>query len=137
MTNLLFREWLNAGLIPLNMCILIVISGTFWDAYQKHGRGWTQLPGMQTACAFWWLFLADLTRACLAWYFLHHQNSTNSNQITVPYVPALVYVAVGVVATAATFRLIYTLGPDSWGHKGWVAAALATIATIIALHFWP
>lgn len=126
------REWLNAGLIPLNVCIIVIISYTLVSAYRTHGPGWTNYPGVKSACAFWWIFVADLIRATMAWAFLNAQNEGRplggvNNAATVAYLVA------AIIACLATFRLIYALSPDSWGHKGWIASLALTVVVVIAL----
>lgn len=132
MTNLLIREWLNGALIPLNICIMIVISKSLWDSRRKFGRGWTRVPGVSSACAFWWIFLADLIRSCMAWHLLHAQNLGQPLNYLTP-TTTTAYIAAALMATLATFRLIYTLGPASWGHRGWVVAAVLTVIIVAVL----
>lgn len=125
MTNLIIREWLNGGLIPLNVCITFVFTHSLYVSWRKYGRGWTKAPGVQSACALWWIFLADLIRSCMAWSLLHAQSSGRPIQY-LGYTPTLLYIAAAAIAMGATFRLIYTLGPSEWGHKGWLAALALT-----------
>lgn len=130
--NLIAREWLNAGLIPLTACIIIIISFTLTDAYKTHGRGWTNVPGVKSACAFWWIFVADLIRACMAWAYLNAQND-GRELATLSRAATVLYLVAAVIASLATFRLIYALSPTAWGHKGWVAAAVLTTAFMVGL----
>jgi hypothetical protein len=131
-TNLLIREWLNGGLIPLNVCIIIVISYSLLASRRVSGPGWTKEPGVASACAFWWLFVADLIRAIMAWLLLHAEVTGRSPEY-LGYAPTLLYMASAAIAMLATFRLIYTLSPASWGHKAWLAAAGLTVAFIAGL----
>lgn len=132
MTNLMVREWLNGGLIPLNVSILIVITQSLWVTYRSYGPGWASQPGIASACALLWIFAADLIRSCLAWSYLHAQN------LGLPtshygYTTTILYIIAGTMATVATFRLIYTLSPSSWGHRAWIAAAILTALFMVGV----
>jgi hypothetical protein len=135
-TNILIREWLNGGLIPLNICIIIIISYTLWLARKDYGPGWSKQPGVSSACALWWLFFSDLIRSVLAWQIIHAQRMGRpldifENERTV------IYIVIAAIATAATFRLIYTLSPDGWGHKAWIFAAVVTAGLVAIMGFIP
>ncbi len=132
MNNLLIREWLNGALIPLNFCVIVMITRTLYVARRDSGRGWTREPGIASACAFWWIFLADMMRSGMAWYVLNAQNNGLSMQHLSGTTTIVYIVAIGIMAVAI-MRLIYTLGADHWRHKGWLAAALLTVAFVGAL----
>jgi hypothetical protein len=131
LTNLVIREWINGVLIPLNICIMIIIAHSLFDSYRRYGIGWAKQPGIGSACALWWIFGADLIRSCLAWSFLHGQNLGRPTS-HYSYSTTLLYIFAGSIAAAATFRLIFTLSPSSWGHKGWIAAAILTAVFMTA-----
>ena len=134
MTNLIVREWLNAALIPLNVCILVIIAHSLLEARRVHGHGWTDAPGVKSACAFWWIFVADLIRASMAWSFLNAQNDGRSTE-TISNAATIFYLVAAIIAALATFRLIYALSPIAWGHRGWSAAAVLTVLFVVALIF--
>jgi predicted Co/Zn/Cd cation transporter (cation efflux family) len=133
-TNLEVREWLNAALIPLNVCIMFIIAHSLFEARRIHGHGWTDAPGVKSACAFWWIFLADLIRASMAWSFLNAQNDGRSTD-TISSAATIFYLVAALIAALATFRLIHALSPIAWGHKGWAAAAGLTVVFVVALIF--
>lgn len=128
------REWLNAGLIPLTACILFIIAYSLLESYRLNGRGWTSAPGVKSACALWWIFLADLIRASMAWTLLNAQNEGRASEY-LSSSATLFYMAAAVIAALATFRLIYALSPTSWGHSGWVVAAGITAVFMVGLSF--
>jgi len=132
LTNLIAREWLNAALIPLNACIIIIIGFTLWDAYRRNGAGWTNFPGVKSACALGWIFIADLMRACMAWAFLNAQNDGRP-VYAVNSVATVLYLIAAIIAALATFRLIYALSPVAWGHKAWIVAATWTVVFMFGL----
>jgi hypothetical protein len=132
LTNLLIREWLNGGLIPLNVCIILIITHSLW-ASRRFGPGWTKQSGVASACALWWIFAADFIRASMAWSLLHSQNQGRP----IPYLgytTTALYITAAFIAVLATFRLIYTLSPAAWGHKAWLASAGLMVAFMAAIY---
>ena len=130
--NMLSREYLNAALIPLTLCIMIVITRSLYEAHKDFGPGWTQEPGVAAAFALWWVFLSEFIRACLAWGFLHAQIRgyvvvSGDPRITTAYMVA------GIISTTATLRLIYNLSPTAWGHKAWIGAAILVVVFILLI----
>src|SRR3954464_7852255 len=110
------REWLNGMLIPLTLCIQFIIFRSLWEARKYLGSQWNRAPGVASACALLWIFLADGLRATMAWSLLHQQ-LTSHEHIEFRYL-TIIYIISGVIAATATFRLIYTLSPARWGHRG-------------------
>lgn len=129
--TLIAREYLNAGLIPLTFCIMVIIVHSLYDTHSNLGKkAWKDIPGVGVAVALWWLFFTEFLRANLAWVFLHRQLVGYAITNNAPWVSYL-YVISGVIASLATFRLIYKLSPFRWGHKAWIAAAILTGAFLI------
>lgn len=131
MSNLLIREWLNGGLIPLNLCIMFMLGYQIYRA-SKVGRGWMRRDGVKSAIALWWIFLADLIRASLAWYMLHMQSMYGRFPYLGP-VPTFLYSVAAAILMIATLRLIHVLSPASWKHRGWLVAALFCSVFLLAL----
>lgn len=131
--NIIIREWLNGALIPINLCIIFITVYTVWNA-THFKRGWARRPGASSACALMWVFIADLMRATAAWIILHY-TQVSKVEFTGYMAPSItaVYMISGVIALSATMRLIYVLSPLSWGHRGWIAALLATIIFLAAV----
>lgn len=126
MDNVAIREWINGALIPLNVCIILMITYQLYVARRTYGKKrWTRMPGISSACAIWWVFLAELIRAFLAWYILNRQ----SNGIIVDYTDVWIttlYAVAAVIALLATFRLVFTLAPRSVAHQTWIASCVLT-----------
>lgn len=131
--SLIIREWLNGGLLPLNISLVIAIGHSLNCARREHGAGWTQMPGVASACAFWWIFLADGIRAGLVWLTLRTQNRGGS----VAAIDALLtygYIIAAVIGVMASLRCIYLSTPRSIGHWGWLTAAYATAVFVVGSH---
>lgn len=134
MSNLIAREFFNGALIPLNACIIIIIAYTLASAYSNPppGGSWTDTPGVKSACALFWVFLADFMRSVAAWSFLNAQSSGGDVNAVASTI-TVVYLTAAVIATLATFRLVYALSPVRWGHKGWIASAVLTVVFVTSL----
>lgn len=131
--NLIIREWLNGGLLPLNICLMLAIGHSLNCARREHGRGWTQMPGVASACAFWWIFCADGIRAGLVWLTLRTQNRGGS----IAAIDALLtygYILAAAIGVLASLRCIYLSTPRSVGHWGWILSALSTVAFVVTSH---
>lgn len=131
--NLIIREWLNGGLVPLNLALLIAIGFTLLDARQTSGRGWNKRPGVAQACAFWWIFFADGMRATLVWITLRTQNRGGSvdsiNDILING-----YIIAALIGVYAVLRFIFLSTPKSIGHWGWIISAISTAAFVVLSH---
>lgn len=128
--NVFIREWLNGGLIPLNLSMLAIITYTVWRQ-TKFSWGWTKYPGANSACALWWIFFADFLRSVLAWSLLRETPITsNTPDASLPAV--VIYMCAGVIALLATLRCIWCLTPVKARHATWISALLFTILWIVA-----
>lgn len=147
--NLIIREWVNGGLLPLNISLVIVVGLFLWDEWTKsqYPGGWRELrrhpydhikdhyvrwhkrSGVPTACALIWIFLADAIRAGSAWYILWLTN----NRVPAPTssVDNLFigggFVLAGIIGLIASIRCIYLFTPSRLGHWYWIVSVLATI----------
>lgn len=132
--NLALREYVNGALLPLNFFVLFIISRQLLKKRASFGKGWSREPGIASACALWWIFVADFVRSGLAWSALHDQAIGHADSfLHVSYYRAGLWFFAGAIAAAGTFRLIYTLGPASWGHLGWISAMVLTPLTVFVL----
>jgi hypothetical protein len=125
--NLIIREWFNGGLVPLNLCLVVVTTMFLWDTLQAHGRGWTRQPGVSSACALWWIFAADAIRAVFVWVILRQQNR-GLPIVDFAELANFGFMIAALISLAATLRCIFLFTPKAWGHWGWVGSALITCA---------
>lgn len=130
MNNLLIREWLNGGLIPLNLWMMFI---TWYSIYNvtKFKSGWNKVPGASTACALWWIFFADFLRSTLAWSILRNATAQNAHIKYMSAEATIIYIMAAIIATTATMRCIYLLSPKEWGHKAWIAALISTVIFLV------
>lgn len=131
--NLIIHEWLNGGLLPLNLSLLLAIGHTLYLTRRIHGRGWTWVPGIPTACALWWIFFADGLRAGLVWLTLRQQNEGGSF-ITIDGTTTYFYILAAAIGVLASLRCIYLFTPKEIGHLGWIVSAISTVTFVVFSH---
>ena len=147
--NLIIREWVNGGLLPLNISLVIVVVLFLFDEWKNtqypggwrelkihpyshlknHYLGWHKRSGVPTACALIWIFAADAIRAGSAWYILW----TSNNRIPAPTssIDNLFvgggFVLAGIIGLIASVRCIYLFTPSRLRHWYWIVSVLVTI----------
>ena len=148
--NLIIREWVNGGLLPLNISLVIVV-GLFlrdewvksqypggwrelqhhpYDHIKNHYWRWHKRSGVPTACALIWIFAADAMRAGSAWYILWTANNkvpTATSSVDDLWVSGGFMVA-GIVGLLASVRCIYLFTPEKLGHWCWILSVFVMIA---------
>ncbi len=128
-SNYAIRESMNAALVPLTIFLLVAIGDCLLRVYRELGPGWSRYPGIQTACALWWIFLAAGMRSFQAWLQLRSQIRGGA---VLPEDPAAIgYTFAGVIMVGAMLRCLYLFTPRSIGHWGWVLSALFSAAFAI------
>ncbi len=145
MNNLIIREWVNGGLLPLNISLVVIIGIFLWDEWVKsqypggwrelrihpyihirdHYRRWHRRSGVPTACALIWIFAADAVRAGSAWYILWVAN--NKLPVRPPVLESMWvssgFIVAGVIGLVASIRCIYLFTPD-WDAPQWVPSKM-------------
>lgn len=127
--NLIIREWVNGGLIPLNLSLVIVIGLFLWGHFRESVHfgayigGWERfqhMDGVATACALLWIFLADGIRATGAWLTLNFGSRVEE-------LVSWLFIIAGLMAIAACLRCIHLFTPPHWGHRYWLLTVAVTI----------
>jgi len=130
--NLIIREWVNGGLVPLNLSLVFVIGLFLWDSAREADsyKSFSKTSGVPTACSLFWIFAADAMRACSAWYILWKVNDR-----VPPPISGIEnlwvsggFIIAGVVALIASVRCIYLFTPPWLGHYYWIGSLLVTLA---------
>ncbi len=132
--NVVIREWLNGGLLPLNLCLCFVIARFLRDAWQLVGWGMTREPGVRGACALFWIFAADAARAGFVWIILRTQNR-HLSAAAIEQISNIGFMIAAAVGLLAILRSIYIFTPKAWGHRGWIFSACITAAFLALSHF--
>lgn len=123
--NVFYREYVNGSLLILNISILMIITHQLNAARSAFGKGWSKEPGVASACAMWWIFLAEAIRSWLAWSTLHSQSLGIVSDEYWRASRASLWIIAGIIAAIGTARLIYTLSPPNWGHNAWITSMTA------------
>lgn len=133
--NLIIREWLNGGLLPLNISLVLSIGLFLWTTRREYGPGWSKVDGVPTACALLWIFASDGIRAGLVWNILYKSNA-HAPMIEAASVSMVLIniglVLAGIAGLTATMRCIYLFTPPRLGHWYWLASIVATFLFQIA-----
>ena len=142
--NLIIREWLNGGLVPLNLSLVFVICLFLWDSYavlhKKMGLRWVDAPGVHTACALAWVFSADALRALSVWVAFRVDTilalPLDINATSLLIIASTIGVTVAsVIGVAATLRCIFLFTPKGWGHWYWIGTVLVDATWLAWTHF--
>jgi hypothetical protein len=128
--NLIIREWLNGGLLPLNLSLVLVIGLFLFDSWRTPDvRTWldmNRVPGVSTGCALLWIFIADALRAGTAWVVLRELNDGGPRVLAQGVVPEtmvainVAFILAGVIGLLASVRCIYLFTPQWLGHWYWI-----------------
>jgi hypothetical protein len=136
--NTIIREWLNGALFPLSINLTVIIAVYLWQSFQygrTHGFRWTQLSGVKTACALFWVFFAESVRAGFVWLSLRMTNRSGFT-LTQPLIDIAngFLVVSALVLTAALLRCTYIFTPPNARRVYW-AYSLACAAVFLLLAY--
>lgn len=141
--NLIIREWVNGTLLPLNISLVLATGLFLWTEFCQSIDPWIgrktwstfqARDGVATACALFWIFLADGLRAGAAWSVL---NSTLPiaglppaaiDPMSMPFIQVvnIMFIVAGIVGVLAALRCIHLFTPPAWGHWYWLGAVALT-----------
>lgn len=140
----LIREWINGSAMILFFTLTCMVGVFMWDtaveyAQRKYfdmslpretraGRSWQHAPGVPTACALWWVFLAETYRTGAVWTL--YQYGKNAKDASVffdsgAYFSSYGYLLAGIGLNFGLLRAIYIFTPPDWKRRVWVYAAIA------------
>lgn len=135
-SNLIIREWVNGGLLPLNISLVLVIGLFLWESWRSpEVHSWAdmqKLSGVSTGCALMWIFSADALRAGAAWSILRELNDRGPPPIahgvdTSMIAVNLAFIVAGIIGLLASIRCIYLFTPPWLGHSYWIASLALTL----------
>jgi hypothetical protein len=138
--NLVIREWLNGSLLPLTANLAFIIGVYLYQAYQygkSHGFTWTRLEGVPTACALFWVFLAESIRAGFVWILLR---TTNDGFKVSPDFETFSNVSLifgAAILVASVLRCTYIFTPPYYRRVYWVFSLVTTVSFLIVSHIFP
>lgn len=139
----LIREVINGWAMVLCLTLTIMVGVFMWDSIvdwyakpntvRRAGRSWHEVPGIQTACAMWWIFLAESYRTGSVW--LLYNIGKGQKDVGVffsgpywfgygAYWSSYGYLFAGIVLNLGLLRAIYIFTPPEWKNRVWVYAAI-------------
>lgn len=136
-SNLIIREWLNGTLFPLSSFLCYAICTFLWETRREIGTGWTREPGVATACGLAWVFLCDAIRAGGVWFILRLQNDGHHVPLWIQQVVNGLFIFAAFALVLTILRCTYLFSPPRWGHRYWIASAIATGVFLLASHITP
>jgi hypothetical protein len=155
----LIRELINGSAMVLCLSLTIMIGVFMWDSialWYTHkikgpgkrgniastGLSWHEVPGIQTACALWWVFLAETYRTGAVW--LLYNLAKGQKDVGVffgygAYWSSYGYLFAGIVLNLGLLRAIYIFTPPQWKSRVWVYASIGAVVfcslpTIARIH---
>lgn len=138
----LIREVINGYAMILCLALTMMVGVFMWDSvvdwYEraaagrnplaKTGATWAEVPGIQTACALWWIFLAETYRTGAVWMLYQIGKNANDNGpffSSGAYWSSYGYLLAGVVLNLGLLRAIYIFTPPEWKDRVWIYATVA------------
>jgi hypothetical protein len=149
----LIREVINGSAMVLCMSLTIMIGVFMWDSialWVTHkirgpgkrgniastGLSWHEVPGIQTACALWWIFLAESYRTGAVWLLYNMGKAQKESGIffgvggfygSSAYWSSYGYLCAGVVLNAGLLRAIFIFTPPEWKNRVWIYASIGAV----------
>lgn len=128
--HLVIREALNGAAFPLSLALTLAICFYLASMFASYGRGWTRQPGVSTACALAWLFLAETCRAGSVWFFLQAGNDGRRVSESTTFYLNCLLAASAVILVLSLLRCTYLFTPPRLGNAPWIVAILAATAFV-------
>lgn len=139
------REFINGACMILFLTLTIMVAVFMWDslvetlAKRQPVRSWRAVPGIEVACALWWVFLAETYRTGAVWTL--YQVGRRSNETTgtffagAGYASSVGYLLAGVFLIGGLLRAIYIFTPPEWKRRVWVYASVGAVLFVLSPTF--
>lgn len=130
----LIREAVNGCAAVLCLTLTAMISIFIWDSFvnwwyrhHKESKAWAAVPGIQTACALWWVFAAETYRTGAVWTLYQIDRTGDASVFfnSGAYWSTYGYLFAGIVLNVGLLRAIYIFTPPEWKNRVWVYASVA------------
>lgn len=139
----LIREVVNGVCMILFLTLTLMVGVFMWDSIiESFGatstRSWRSVPGIHTACALWWVFLAETYRTGAVWCL--YQSGKRGQDIGAffagtGYLSSLGYLFAGVALIGGLLRAIYIFTPPEWKRQVWVYASAGAVVFVLSPTF--
>jgi len=139
------RELINGVCMILFLTLTLMVAVFMWDslvetlAKKQPVRTWRAVPGIEVACALWWVFLAETYRTGAVWTL--YQIGRRDKHFAGPffdgggYMSSVGYLLAGVCLIGGLLRAIYIFTPPEWKSRVWVYASAAAVAFVLSPTF--
>lgn len=140
----LIREWINGSAMILCLTLTLMIVVFMWDTavewyankrnreFARPRRSWTHSPGIQTACALFWVFSAETYRTGAVWALYQIGKRQRPRDLSIffdsgAYWSSYGYLFAGLALNLGLLRAIYIFTPPDWKNKVWILAAITAV----------
>lgn len=138
----IIREVINGCAMMLCLTLTIMIGVFMWDSvaewYARSMNGtlkaatrtWKDVPGIQTACALWWVFLAESYRTGAVWVLYNLAKGQKDVGVFFgygAYWSSYGYLFAGTILNLGLLRAIYIFTPPEWKSRVWIYAAIGAV----------
>ena len=140
----LIREVINGTCMILFLTLTLMIGIFMWDtiidsmgARTVH-RNWRSVPGIHTACALWWVFLAESYRTGAVWSLYQlgkREADTGTFFAGAGYASSIGYLLAGFALIGGLLRAIYIFTPPEWKRRVWVYASAGAVVFVLVPTF--
>jgi hypothetical protein len=143
----LIREMINGSAMILFLTLTMMVSVFMWDTMVEYtksryfvgtprdpSRSWTHAPGIPTACALWWVFIAETYRTGAVWSLYQIGKGQRDGGIFFDggsYWTSYGYLLAGIALNAGLLRAIYIFTPPEWKSKVWIHAAIGAVVFVL------
>jgi hypothetical protein len=119
---------------------LTLMVGVFmWDSIVESmgavpARSWRTVPGIHTACALWWVFIAETYRTGAVWALYQlgkREADTGAFFAGAGYASSIGYLIAGFSLIGGLLRAIYIFTPPEWKRRVWVYASIAAVVFVL------
>lgn len=134
----LIREVINGYAMILCLTLSMMVGVFMWDSIVdwyghpriRATRSWHEVPGIQTACALWWIFIAESYRTGAVWML--YQIGKHEHDVSIffdgdAYWSSYGYLLAGTILNVGLLRAIYIFTPPEWKNRVWIYASLGGV----------
>lgn len=139
----LIREVINGVCCILCLTLTLMVGVFMWDSLIETlgsvpRRSWRSVPGIHTACALWWVFLAESYRTGAVWslYQLQRKEAdTGAFFAGAGLMSSIGYLLAGIALVGGLLRAIYIFTPPEWKRRVWVYASVGAVVFVLSPTF--
>lgn len=136
----LIRELINGVCMILFLTLTLMVGTFMWDSIVESmgstpARSWRAVPGIHTACALWWVFLAESYRTGAVWCLYQlgkKEQDAGAFFAGAGYASSIGYLIAGTALIGGLLRAIYIFTPPEWKRRVWVYASVGAVVFVLS-----